>query len=339
MKYSMFSIMDRHEVAQISLRAFYRQALAQCVLADDLGMYGYFLAEHHFRDYGVVPNPAMLLAAAAARTQHIRLGPAICVLPFHHPLRVAEDYAMLDQLSGGRLSMGVGSGYLSFEFEGFGVDPVDKRARFDESLAILEQAWRGEIHHRGEHYTIEGLRLNVPPLQRPSPPIHVAGLRRESAYHIARRGRGLFAVPYSTMKTIDDVGPLLQRYLDGRRDGGHMPDAGQAIFVFHAHVAVTDEHAEARAAAAFERYVRTRTLVYGEVPSYRSIQHTGLALFGSPSTVARRVLELRAHGVRYVALLMNFGGLDADVVADSMRRFAHEVIPLVEQCGAGACVA
>ncbi len=118
--------------------------MEQGILADQLGYDTFFVAEHHFHEYGVIPNPAIFLSALSQRTKNIKLGPAISILPFHHPLSIAENYTMLDIISSGRLILGVGSGYLKHEFEGYGISLEEKRARFDESLTLLDRALKGK---------------------------------------------------------------------------------------------------------------------------------------------------------------------------------------------------
>ncbi|MFP6749730.1 MAG: LLM class flavin-dependent oxidoreductase, partial [Alphaproteobacteria bacterium] len=130
MRYSMFSVHDHYPEESRGVAEHYGETLDHIVLAEELGYESYWLAEHHFHEYGSVPNPAVFLAAASQRTTRIGLGVAVSVLPFHHPLLVAEDYAMLDVLSQGRLILGVGSGYIAHEFEGFGVAGKTKREHF-----------------------------------------------------------------------------------------------------------------------------------------------------------------------------------------------------------------
>jgi alkanesulfonate monooxygenase SsuD/methylene tetrahydromethanopterin reductase-like flavin-dependent oxidoreductase (luciferase family) len=145
MRLGLFSVVDHYpSELERATGDFYAELLEQAEAADEWGFDSFWVAEHHFHEYGAVPRPPVLLAAAAQRTRRIRLGSGVVVLPFDHPLRVAEDYAMVDVLSGGRLNLGVGSGYLKHEYAGFGVDPEDKRARFDEALEILLRAWTGE---------------------------------------------------------------------------------------------------------------------------------------------------------------------------------------------------
>src|SRR5690242_19874009 len=144
MRLSFFTVQDHYPGRDRSIPELYATVIALAERADALGYDTFFSAEHHFHEYGVVPNPAVLLAAIAQRTKEVRLGSAIATLPFHNPVNIAEAYAMVDVLSGGRLVLGVGSGYLKHEFAGYGVDGAEKRERFDEGLAILRRLLSGE---------------------------------------------------------------------------------------------------------------------------------------------------------------------------------------------------
>ena len=169
--------------------------LDQARQAERLGYDTFWVAEHHFHEYGAVPNPAVFLAALSQQTRRLRLGTAISILTFHNPLTVAENYALVDQLSQGRLSLGVGSGYLKHEFEGYDVDPAIKRERFDENLMLVERLLAGErVTHESRHNTIREVRINVQPVQQPVP-VYVAILRREAAYHVGRQGAACCSCP------------------------------------------------------------------------------------------------------------------------------------------------
>ncbi|MBI4255431.1 MAG: LLM class flavin-dependent oxidoreductase, partial [Candidatus Rokubacteria bacterium] len=156
MRFGVFSVVD-HYPAELPRTSgqFFGELLEQAEAAEQLGFDSFWVAEHHFHEYGAIPSPAVWLAAAAQRTRRIRLGSAVVVLPFRNPLQVAEDYAMVDVLSGGRLNLGVGSGYLRHEFEGFGVRVEDKRERFDEALDVVLRAWTGErFSYDGRFHTV-----------------------------------------------------------------------------------------------------------------------------------------------------------------------------------------
>lgn len=329
-RYSMFSVQDHHPGLPRSLKAFYAEMTEQVVLADTLGYDTYFLAEHHFHEYGVFPNPAVALAHMAALTKKIRLGPAVTILPFRNPMTVAEDYAMLDQLSGGRLELGVGSGYLAHEFGGFHVDGKDKREMFDEALDIVKRALAGEtISHKGRFYEINEIAINVETIQKPLPPIYVAVLRREAAYHVGKQGNQLMTVPYAALDTFEEIAPMMAEYTKGYAESG-APAAGRGcVTALHTYVASSDEAARADAADAFDLYVATR--LYAKSQVYADVIESGLGLFGGPETVIDKLVALHAMGVDHVAMLINFGALDHASVCACMERIQREVIPEVDK--------
>ena len=334
MRYSLFTVCDHYPDGARTLDDFFEQILGEIVLAEELGYESYWVAEHHFHEYGVVTNPALFLAAAAQRTKRIRLGPAVSVLTFHNPLQVAEDYATLDRLSGGRLMMGVGSGYLKHEFEGFAIADKDKRERFDTSLEIVKRAWAGEwIVHDAPWFKSGGAKLSVLPVQAPHPPIFVAVLRREAAYHVGKQGNHLMAIPYATLDRLEEIAPFIAEYRKGVADGGGTP-AEDELVALHTYVADTDAQARADAAEPFDLYVATR--LYAKSQVYDDVIESRLALFGSVEHVVDRLVELHAMGVRHVVMLVNFGGLAEDRVHRCMRLVAEQVIPRVEQAIAGA---
>jgi alkanesulfonate monooxygenase SsuD/methylene tetrahydromethanopterin reductase-like flavin-dependent oxidoreductase (luciferase family) len=167
MRYSLFSVNDHYPKLARTVPQLYQQVIHSCELAERLGYDTFFCAEHHFHEYGVVPNPAVMLSTLAQRTTRLRLGTAISILTFHNPLTVAESYAMVDVLSGGRLVYGVGSGYLSHEFAGYAIDPAEKRDRFDENLAIVRRLLTGErVTAKGTYSNVDAVALNVRPVQK-----------------------------------------------------------------------------------------------------------------------------------------------------------------------------
>lgn len=330
MKLSVLSVVDHYPDGPRDLGSFYRELIDQAILADRLGYDAFFLAEHHFHPYGVVPNPAVLLAAIAERTERIRLGPAVTILPFRDPRTVAEDYAILDQVSRGRLVLGLGSGYLRHEFAGFGRDPAEKRERFDEGMAIVKRLLAGErVTYRGRFNAIDEVQLNVRPAQD-NVPVYVAALTKEAAYHIGRQGNGLLTIPYGTLESIEEMAPLAASFERGRNEAGAAALPGGLaphITAFHTYVAPSAAEAEATVRGPFELYCRTR--LYARAWSYDQIRENGLALFGSVEEVAAKLRRLAAMGVTCVNTLSNFGAMPAQAVAASMRLMAEEVLPRV----------
>lgn len=340
MRYSIFSVQDhyppdKYPAHKRTVEQLYGEIADQARRADSLGYDTFFIAEHHFHEYGAVPNPAMMIAHLASQTHRIRLGSAISILTFHNPLTVAENYAMADVLSGGRLFMGVGSGYLRHEFEGYRIDGAEKRDRFDENLDIVQRLLAGErVTHKGAFQEIDAVRLNVLPLQKPLPPIGVAVLRKEAAYFVGKRGLNVISVPYASVDAWSQVGEIMDDFVRGREEAGRAVDRDDAVFAFHTHVADTDAEARRVAEQPFNLYVDTR--LYAKSQTYDDIMDSGLALFGSVDTVADKLVELYGQGIRHVMLLQNFGHMAPEEVHRSMRMMGEEVMPRVNRRVAGA---
>jgi len=325
-RYSIFSVNDHHPGLPRTVPQLYAQVMSQCELAERLGYDTFFCAEHHFHEYGVVPDPAVLLAALSERTRRIRLGSAISILSFHDPRRIAETYSMLDMMSGGRLVFGVGSGYLAHEFVGYDRDPKDKRERFNENLDLVRRLMAGEtLSYQGRFSKSEKVVLNVRPHQGRVPPIYVAVLAREAAFHVGAQGNRIFTVPYASCKDFADIGAMLAEYRRGREEAGLSFDQEDHVFTLHTHVAESDEEARARCKAAYDLYVDTR--LYARKHVYEDIIASGICLFGSVQTVAQKLRRLHEMGIRHVATMHNFGALDPALVERSMTLFAREVVP------------
>src|SRR5436309_1865163 len=244
MRYSIFSVNDHHPRLARTVPQLYGQVMRQCELAETLGYDTFFCAEHHFHEYGVVPDPAVMLSALAQRTRRIRLGTAISILTFHDPRRIAETYSMVDLMSGGRLVFGVGSGYLAHEFVGYGVDPKEKRDRFNEALDIVRRLMAGEtLAYKGRFSSSDKVVLNVLPHR--VPPVYVAVLAREAAYHVGKQKNRIFTVPYASCKDFRDIGAMLDEYRKGRAEAGLPRDEDDHVFTLHTYVSDTDASARA----------------------------------------------------------------------------------------------
>ena len=326
MRYSIFSVNDHHPRLARTVPQLYSQVMQQCEAAERLGYDTFFCAEHHFHEYGVVPDPAVMLSALAQRTKRIRLGTAISILTFHDPRRIAETYSMVDMMSGGRLVFGVGSGYLAHEFAGYGIDPKEKRDRFNAALETVKRLMAGE--------TVGKAVLNVLPHQGRVPPIYVAVLAREAAYHVGKQKNRIFTVPYASCKDFGDIGTMLAEYRRGRAEAGMPKDDDDHVFTLHTHVAKTDAEAKDQAKGAYDLYVDTR--LYAKKHVYEDIIANGICLFGSPDTIAEKMRRLHEMGIRHVATMHNFGALDPAVVERSMTLFAREVMPQLISTRIGA---
>ena len=151
----------------------YSRALEQIGAAETLGYDSVWTSEHHFVEDGYLPSSLVFLAAAAGRTDRLRLGTLVLLLPLHDPIRVAEDTAVLDLLSGGRVDLGVAAGYRVEEFEVFGVPHRERGKRMDEAVAILRGAWsKGRFSFKGSFFDVDDVDVTPKPLQHPLPEVY-----------------------------------------------------------------------------------------------------------------------------------------------------------------------
>ncbi|HEY3116842.1 MAG TPA: LLM class flavin-dependent oxidoreductase, partial [Chloroflexota bacterium] len=233
---------------------FYQQILDQIALAEELGWECFWFTEHHFNLYGgPEPNPAVFLSAAAARTSRIHLGSAVSVLPLHQPIQVAEDYAMVDVMSGGRLEFGIGLGNTPGDFAHFGVPREEARARFEEEAEIVARAWTEErFSYRGQFWDFEDVSLFPPPMQRPTPPIWVAGHSVDTLGWAGRHG-------FNIMTTAHPYPPEhytvpLNAWRDGLQECGLSPADRHCKVHLRVWVDESTERAKEVAEAALIRY-------------------------------------------------------------------------------------
>ncbi|MET0502366.1 MAG: LLM class flavin-dependent oxidoreductase [Candidatus Binatia bacterium] len=322
----------------------YTHWLEQIDAAESLGFDSLWTTEHHFRYFGgMLPNPQLLLTAAAQRTKRMRLGTAVTLLPMHHPLKIAEDFAMLDLLSNGRLNFGAGRGMHPLEYTTFNADWNSAQQRLPEALDIVLRAWTGgEFEWSGEHYRYPKLAVYPKPVQKPHPPVYVTANRDpESFQMIGRRGHNLMTLPWIATNELQRT--RMQTYFDALREGGH--DAGSKdIFVMYpAYVGESDSQARTE---VIEHWHRWREFAFEAMnldPSkgeayqrvfnhldYDAMVGDDRGIFGGPDTCARIVRQIiDVVGTTHMGLTFHFGGLGQDKVLKSMERFAHRVMPAV----------
>ncbi|MET0486654.1 MAG: LLM class flavin-dependent oxidoreductase, partial [Candidatus Rokuibacteriota bacterium] len=290
-----------------------QREIEQMVWTEELGFDSIWLTEHHFIDYGLSVSPSVLAAAAAMRTQRVRIGLAAAILPFHDPIRLAEELALVDILSGGRLDVGVGRGNRPVEFEGLRVPQIENRERFEETLAIMVKAWTEErFSFEGRHFTIPEVRVIPKPLQRPHPPLYVVCVSPDTVEATALRGLPMLN---SILRgPVDQLISQRDTYVNACRKGGRS-DAEIASLLSHwgvsrhVYVAPTDAEALAQTRDAEmwyqealrkflipERIERVHPLLQ---PGFRAMAEKFALVswddlvretvaFGSPDTVAER---------------------------------------------------
>jgi alkanesulfonate monooxygenase SsuD/methylene tetrahydromethanopterin reductase-like flavin-dependent oxidoreductase (luciferase family) len=183
---------------RVPLETVYARALERIEIMDRTGYDAVWLAEHHFSGFSVCPSVHVMGSHVAARTQKLRIGTAVSLAAFYHPLRLAEEVALLDVLSGGRVLWGAGRGFDRVEFENFGVSLDQSAARFREAVEIVLAAWQNErLHYRGEHFHFDGVEVLPKPLQRPHPPVWVAASSEPAIEWAAEKGHSILMDPHA----------------------------------------------------------------------------------------------------------------------------------------------
>jgi alkanesulfonate monooxygenase SsuD/methylene tetrahydromethanopterin reductase-like flavin-dependent oxidoreductase (luciferase family) len=308
--------------------------------AEDLGFDSVWFAEHHFSSYGYIPNPLMMAVKIAQQTKRVRLGTAVLVLPFWNPLRVAEDIAMADQLTEGRLDVGVARGYQPYEFARFGLDMADNRDRTDEALEVVLRALTEDgFEFHGRYHDIPETTIFPKPYQKPAPPIWLAAHTLES-FEIAAR-LGLKSITTNSGRPISQLEEGWAAFLAARQANGL---EGPADFAVQQQLCVAPTDAEARAQMEHFLYAQrqvghlragTQQVVKGYSkplplegePSLDELfEHRTLS--GSPSRVRSLIEEYQqVCGITALNCTFQLGAMEPEMVTRSMRLFAEEVMP------------
>ena len=199
MEFGYFTLSDNHyDNNTRSSNQFVADITAEALYAEKLGMHSAWIGEHHFNSLGVLSCPDLVLSYVAANTKHIRLAPAVTVLPLHHPIRVAEQWATLDLLSNGRVDFACGRGYDQREYLPFHVSFADNQGIFEEGLELVRRLWQadGRMSHHGKHYSFDDVRITPKPVQQPIP-TYVGSFSKPSIELAARLGCGLIVAPFA----------------------------------------------------------------------------------------------------------------------------------------------
>jgi alkanesulfonate monooxygenase SsuD/methylene tetrahydromethanopterin reductase-like flavin-dependent oxidoreductase (luciferase family) len=286
---------------RVELATVYARALDRIEIMDRAGYDAVWLAEHHFSGFSVCPSVHMVGTLAAARTRRLRIGTGVSLAPFYHPLRLAEEVALLDLLSGGRVNWGAGRGFARVEFEAFGVPPEESAARFRETVEIVLRAWTDErLSFSGEHFRFDGIEVLPKPMQRPHPPVWLAASSDSAIDWAAGRGFSILMDPHSSAA---EIGRKRRRYAERLAAAG-FSEAGRDIPV--ARLVALGRNAEAAAAVA-------RSGAEWIVNSYLGAQHRpvmqgsftpdgvdpirryldDVILHGTPDAVVDQILRLR----------------------------------------------
>ena len=352
MKFGIFTIVPWHESKgqQQSLD----EALEQIELADQLGIDEVWLGEHRFSRHGLLSGIWSFAGLVAGRTKQIRIGTAVVVLPLHNPIMVAEEAAMIDVISGGRLNLGIGAGYQRQEFDGIGVDINESRERFYEAVDVIRNAWTEEtLTFHGKFTNVDNLWVLPKPLQQPHPPLFQAVSTSPASIDFAAKNQ-IQVIAGGPTDILGQAPQVIKAWREKMEEYGHPHEHLDPPMSKGIYVAPTMEEAE-RDAAELQNF-SSRILRSegnngligmpidkdGNIPPgyehWASRQkdrdrrddpgHAGLPpLRGTPEVVVERLKETQAAGINHVFGAFGFPGLPHEKVMRSIELFATQVMP------------
>lgn len=344
MEFGYFTLSDNHYANNTrEPNQFIADITAEALYADQIGMNSAWIGEHHFNSLGVLSCPDLVLAYIAAKTKHIRLAPAVTVLPLHHPIRVAEQWATLDLLSNGRVDFAAGRGYDRREYEPFGVSFAENQSIFEEGMEVVRALWAADdrISHHGKHYSFDDVRITPKPMQRPLP-AYVASFSKPSIELAARLGCGVIVAPFAAAMTFGGLKQVADTYHEACAKYGTKPHRLMCSYFTH----FADNKAQEDAARARQiRYYQECVIpaLPGDPktvpPSYRyfvemverlqKVRPEDLTensvLLGSAARITETLKKVEAAGFSEVILYFNVGLKPHAQVKDEMARFMSEV--------------
>ncbi len=326
MKFGYFTLSDNHyKNNSRSANAFVADIIDEAVYAEEVGLHSAWIGEHHFSTLGVLSCPDLVLANVAARTAQLRLAPAVTVLPLHHPIRVAEQWATLDLISGGRVDFAAGRGYDRREYQPFKVSFEDNQEIFEEGMEIVRRLWSSDdpISHQGKHYAFESVAITPKPVQRPLP-AYVASFSQPSIELAGRLGCGLIVAPFAATMTFGGLKQVAELYRQAC--DRHSRTTGRLMCSYFIHFSDTkgeEEAARARqiryyqecALAALPGDPKTAPSSYryfvDMVERLRNVRPADLTensvLLGSAARVTDTLKKVEAAGFDEIILYFNVG--------------------------------
>ena len=317
----------------------YREVLDLVRLAETLGFDSAWVSEHHGSSDGYLPSLLPMLAAFAAATERIRLGTGVMLTPFHDPIRLAEDAAVVDQISGGRLILGLGLGWRDEEFRMFGQQPNERVRRTVDTVEILRRAWTGErFSYEGKAYSYDRVKVTPAPAQRPGPPIYLGGFTEQAVRRAGRLGDGYIR----SRGGIDDGREALGQAEDGARAAGRDPAALglaqlQNVFVWDEgdawDVAKAGANHQIATYAAWREGHDTPEHDSLEVPDAQAVARE-LTPAGPPDEIVRTLRPwLEAFGDRdefHLVVRLHYPGMDFETASRAVELFGEEVLPALQ---------
>jgi probable F420-dependent oxidoreductase len=327
-----FGVMaNTHPAPGTDLIRMVDELIAEAQQAERVGFDSFFLTEHHQEPSGYIPSPLPLAAAIAARTSTIRIGTGIAILPLYHPTRLAEDCAVLDIISRGRLILGVGQGYQVGDFAAYGLEVKDRVSLFEEGLEVLKRAWTEEkVYFVGKRYTLQNVMVTPKPVQKPHPPIWVAAVGDEPMKRAGRLGDALLA---DSFQLPDRLKRRVKLYRDTAESRGR---AHRVVVFREGFVAATREEAVREYESGLlstHRYYWRHGSYYQDIKKEEDLDLRRISMerliLGSPADCIERVqIWHREVGADYFLIRFRHpGGPPHERVLEALEMFGSEVIP------------
>jgi len=331
-----FGVFDHVDRNARPLASFYEDRLKLIEAYDRAGFYGYHCAEHHSTPLGMAPSPSVFLSSVAQRTKRLRFGPLVYTLALYHPLRVAEEICMLDQMSRGRFMVGVGKGVSPIEIGHYGIDTGKTEKIFAEAFAVIMQALtQKHVNFEGEHFRFKDVPMELTPLQKPHPPLWYGVVNPDSAGRAAKAG-----MSFISNATATAIRAKIERYIGTERPSGCAdPKFGMNRYMV---IADTDEEALAVARRAYRVWYASFMHLWWKhnqkppnvnyPPEIDGQLADGRAVVGSPATALKSLApQLTESGSNYLVCRFAFGDLTLAESLRSLDLFTRHVAPALKE--------
>jgi alkanesulfonate monooxygenase SsuD/methylene tetrahydromethanopterin reductase-like flavin-dependent oxidoreductase (luciferase family) len=344
MKYGIFATMQQRDLTLTSQQIF-KNAVEQTRLADSLGYETAWYPEHHFSNYSLCPSPLTMAAHCAGVTSRIKLGAAVLILPLYNPVRLLAEIGMVDDLSDGRLEIGIGSGYQKFEFDRFNVDIATNKEITYEMLDVLELGMTQEqFEYQGQHIQQPLTAISARPVQTPHPPIWIASFDPKMMQRAVASGHSIFVTGW--LGNHKRLGGLRQNIDEACAAVGKSPDKTRVGLLRFAFASDSRDEVERyvesaryqqrlgnaikfRRQSSFDGYVLKEEPYEEELPWEKMMRNIPV---GDPETCAERMVnDIRALRPDHVAINTQIGDMDQKVMLKSMETWMTRVAPLVEK--------
>lgn len=332
----LFSMQTHKDLPNITHRELYKDTLENVKLAEDLGFYSAWLSEHHFMEDGYCSSPLAMAAAMAAVTSNIRIGTGALILPLHNPVRIAEDSATVDIISGGRFDLGVAIGYRKEEFEGFNI-PINQRpSRIEEGVEIITKSWADEdFSYNGKRFNFQDINVTPKPIQKPIP-IYIGAFEEPAIRRAGKLGYPLLIGPGRTTDMIKDT---LNWFNDSASKAGHDPESIKHVLLRETFISGTKDKAIEGGTEyiinMYKFYFSLGVKIFVRGQQVKSIDDPLLEhipedrfIIGTSEYCVDEINKYKEEtGIDYIVCRMVFPQAPNEVISECIKLFGKEVIP------------